>query len=102
MVASLTVTIKGVISTAGIDAHEGRDIAKIDIPHDFLWAENDSKAIIQLQGKTVDLLVTLDPSLCRKYVIIGKKGELVLYIILSKDLYGLLKSALLFYRKIRG
>ena len=37
-----------------------------------------------------------------KYVITNSKGEPMLYGKLAKTLYGLLKSALLFYRKLHG
>ena len=56
---------------------------------------------MQLRGKMVDLLVALDPSLYRKHVTIGEKGKPILYVKFFEALYGLLKSALLFYQKLR-
>ena len=50
----------------------------------------------------VELLVKLQPELYRKYVITGKNGEPLLYVKLLKALYGLLRSALLFYKKLAG
>ena len=38
----------------------------------------------------------------RKYVTTGPNGEPILYVRLLKALYGLLKSALLFYKKLQG
>ena len=38
----------------------------------------------------------------RKYVTTGPNGEPILYVRLLKALYCLLKSALLFYKKLRG
>ena len=38
----------------------------------------------------------------RKYITTSAKGEPMLYVSLSKALYGLLQSALLFYKKLRG
>ena len=55
-----------------------------------------------LKGKLAELLVQVDPSSYRKYVITNSKGEPMLYVKLAKALYGLLKSALLFYKKLRG
>lgn len=36
----------------------------------------------------------------RPYVTIGKNGKAILYVVLQKALYGCLKSALLFYKKL--
>ena len=55
-----------------------------------------------LIGKMVKLLVKLQPELYRKYVITSKNGEPMLYVKLLKGLYGLLRSALLFYKKLAG
>ncbi len=40
-----------------------------------------------------------DPKLYRKYLV-DKKGKKVLYLGLQKALYGIMKSALLFYQKL--
>ena len=50
----------------------------------------------------VELLVVLQPELYRKYVITSKNGEPMLDVKLLKALYGLLRSALLFYNKLAG
>ena len=42
------------------------------------------------------------PSLYRNYVIYYGKGLPLLYVNMNKALYGLLKSVLLFYNKLRG
>ena len=86
----------GLIVTTAIDAHEGRDVATMDIPVAYLHAKNDGHIIMLLQGKMVELLVKLQPELYRKYVITGKNGEPLLYVKLLKALYGLLRSALQF------
>ncbi len=46
-----------------------------------------------------ELIVKTNPKLYRKYVVI-EKGCSVLYLWLQKVLYGMMKSALLFYRKL--
>ena len=45
-------------------------------------------------------MVMVDPSLYRKYVTLNLRGESVLYVKMHKALYGMLRSALLFYRKL--
>jgi len=72
----------------------------MDIPGAFLNAENDEYIIMLLRGKLAELMVQIDPQLYRKYVTFGQKGQPMLYVKLNKALYGLLKSALLFYKKL--
>ena len=72
----------------------------MDIPSAFLHANNDEHSIVLLEGKVVQLLVQLQPEIYRKCVTTGKNGETMLHIKLLKALYGLLKLALLFYRKL--
>ena len=57
---------------------------------------------MKLGGKIVELLVQLEPTMYQKYVTTGPNGEPIIYVRLLKDLYGLLRSALLFYEKLRG
>ena len=75
---------RGLILTSDIDAHEGWDVATIDIETVFLHAKNDEVVIVKLRGKMVELLVQLDPSMYQKYVTAGPKGEHILYVKLLK------------------
>ena len=74
----------------------------MDIPTASLHAVNNKHIIMLLKGKVVELLVQLQPELYRKYVITSKNGEPMLYVKLLEALYELLKSALLFYKKLAG
>ena len=47
-------------------------------------------------------MVRVYPKLYRKYVLNSAKGEPILYVKLNKAIYGLLKFALLFYKKMVG
>ena len=47
-------------------------------------------------------MVKVNPSLYRRYGTSLKMGVGMLYVKLTKALYGLLCSALLFYKKLRG
>jgi hypothetical protein len=71
----------------------------IDISGAFLHANNEDYVIMRIVGTLAELMVKTNPKLNRKYVII-KKGRSVLYLRLQKALYGMTKSALLFYRKL--
>ena len=53
-------------------------------------------------GKLAELLVKVDPKLYRKYVIISKQGVPMLYVKLTKYIYGMLRSAMPFYNKLRS
>lgn len=48
----------------------------------------------------VDLLVDAYPKIYATSLVFNLKGESILYVILKKDLYGLMKYALLFYQKL--
>ena len=56
--------------------------------------------MVVLRGKLCELLVQVNPKLYRQYVKTTAKGQPILYVKLAKALYGLLRSALLFYRKL--
>ena len=100
--SSPTVTTKGLILSTAINAYEGRRMAIVDVGTAFLHADNNKEILIKLQIKIVELLVQLEPTMYRKYVTVGPNGEPILYVPLLKALYGLLRSALLFYKKIQG
>ena len=91
-----------VLITSAIDAYERRDVTIIDCPGAFLRALASDPVLMRLRGPLVEALVMIDPAICRKYVTTDKKGEPILYVRMSKALYGILKSALDFYDKLRG
>ncbi len=55
---------------------------------------------MRLDGILAELMVQVTPSLYRKYVTTNVKGKAVLYVQLKKAVYGMMKSTLLFYRKL--
>ena len=55
---------------------------------------------MKFQGRLAELMVMASPQTYRKYVTTGSKGESVLFVKLQKALYGMLKSAFLFYKKL--
>ena len=54
-----------------------------------------------LCGKVAALIVCVNPNLYRPYVTYSKKGVPMLYVRLSLALYGMLRAALLFYKRPR-
>jgi len=97
---SPTVSTESVFITTVIDAHEGRDVACFDIPGAFLHADSDEDITMILKGRLAKLMVQVAPNLYRKYITIDWKGKAILYVKMQKAIYGLLRSALLFYRKL--
>ena len=55
-----------------------------------------------LRGKLAEMMVRIDPSMHREYVTYSKNGVPILYVRLSKALYGMLRAALLFYKRLRS
>ena len=96
---SPTVSKEAVFITAVIKAHEERDVACFNIPGAFLHADLDEDITMILKGKLAELIVKVAPNLFRKYNSVDWKGAVVLYIKMQKAIYGLLRSALLFYKK---
>ena len=96
---SPTVLLESVFVTSTIDAREGREVMVVDIPGAFLHADNDDYMIMIMNGTLAELMAKMDPKLYWKYLS-DEKGKKVLYLRLRMALYGMMKSALLFYRKL--
>ena len=95
-----TVTTEAIFIQGTVFAHEGRDVATCDIPGAFLQADNADYVLMRLDGNLAELMVKVAPSLYPKYVTTNAKGKSVLYVKLKKAVYGMMKSALLFYPKL--
>jgi hypothetical protein len=105
-VSSPTVNTESTLLTAVIEAEEGRDVATCDIPNAFIQTEVEdvdsqgNKTILKIRGVLVGLLCQLDP-VYAKFVRDEKHGP-VLYLHVKKAIYGMMESALLFYKKLSG
>jgi len=95
-----TVVTESVFITVVIDAHEGDDVACFNILGAFLHAESDEDITMVLKGRLAELMVQVALNLYRKYITVDRKGTAILYVKMQKALYGLLRSALLFYNKL--
>ncbi len=98
--ASPTVTNESVFMTGVIDAKERRDVATVDITGAYLHAVNNHDVHMILKGKLAELMEIVAPHIYRKHITTDNRGQPILYVHLHKALYGLLKSALLFYKKL--
>eukprot|EP00957_Ditylum_brightwellii_P093645 7131193-Ditylum_brightwellii.AAC.1 len=73
--ASPAVSTDGVIITSTIEAHQGQDVAIVDLPNAFLNASNNEQTLVLLKGKLAELMVQINPKLYQKYIITSSKGE---------------------------
>ena len=76
-------------------------MAVVDLPGAYLSASMDNKeeVIMVLRGDLAELMALAALEGYRPYVATSKSGKPILYVKLCRALYGLLKSALLFYKK---
>ena len=96
-----TVSTESVMLKATIDALEGRDVAVADIPGAYLSADMDNEVHLVLRGTLAEMMVAADPALYCQFVSY-ETTKAFLYVRLQETLYGCLKSALLFYKKVVG
>ncbi|KAL7571930.1 hypothetical protein ACA910_006562 [Epithemia clementina (nom. ined.)] len=103
--ASPTVATEAILLTVMVDAHESRDVMIADIPNAFTQtpmpkAEKGERLIIKIRGTLVNMLVEMNPKIYKEQVVI-EAGNKILYVIVTKAIYGMLVSALLFYKKLK-
>ncbi len=94
------VAMKLVLITNVINVHEGWDATCFDTRGTFLHADVEEDITRGFQGKLAELMVQVAPNLYEKYITVDRKGTAILYVKMQKGLYRLLRSALLFYRKL--
>jgi hypothetical protein len=103
--SSPTVSTEATMITGVIEARERRDVATCDIPNAFVQTKLDEKdkdghkTIMKIRGPLLEILCEMDPTY-GEYVVM-ENGNKVLYVHLTRALYGMLISALLFYKKLK-
>jgi Reverse transcriptase (RNA-dependent DNA polymerase) len=98
--SSPTISTEAVFLTSVIDAREQRDVATVDVPGAFMQADMDDVVHMRLDGVMVDMLIEIDPKY-QEFITL-EKGKRVIYVRLVKALYGTLKAAMLFWKKLTG
>ena len=63
---------------------------------------SDETVHVVLKDDMAKMMVKIAPIIYRKHITTNSEGRPIIYVQLQKMLYGLLRSALLFYRKLRG
>ncbi len=97
---SPTMLMKAVFISTVVYAYKERNVACFDIPGAFLHTDSDKDITMILKGRLAELMVQVAPNLYRKYISVDKEGTAILYIKMQKAIYRLLRSALLFYKKL--
>ena len=77
-------------------------MAVLEVSNEFLHAHNDERVLMILLEKLAEMVVRIDPYMYQEYVTYPKNGLTMLYVRLSKALYGMLRDALLFYKRLRS
>jgi hypothetical protein len=90
--ASPTVSLEALMITSTIDASKHRDVATADISSAFLQADIDELVLVMFEGVMVDLLIKIDP-IYGNFVHTTKQGKKLLYVKLTKAMYGCMKAA---------
>lgn len=99
--ASPTVKTESVLLlTAVQDAEEHRDVCVADIPGAFLNAYLDEVVHMQLEGVLAEALTAVAPDIYGPMVVKNKEGVPVIYVRLTRALYGCLKSSLQWYKQL--
>ena len=105
--SSPTVSTTGLFITLAVDAKEERDTATLDIPNAFIQTQmkeldkDGNRFVMKIRGRLVDMLVQIAPEIYKDFVTY-ENGQKILYVQVLRAIYGMLQSALLFYKKIRN
>ena len=102
--SSPTASLYAIIMTSVIDAIEGRYVVTTDIPGAFLQTEMPEEEVVYIKivGSMAELLERIDPKLYSQCIVTTRKGKKVLFARANKAIYGTLKAALLFWKKLKG
>jgi hypothetical protein len=95
------VSTEAVFITAVIDALENREVAEVDVPGAFMQEDMDSIVHVRITDRMVDMLIEIDEKTYAPYVTFERK-EKVIYVELLKALYGTIRAARLFWKKLSG
>ena len=80
-----------------IDANEGRVVQTFDVPGEYLHASlSDYKvAHMKFECEFVDIMCKVNPEY--EHFVTYEKGKKVLYVLILKEIYVMIESALLWY-----
>ena len=100
--SSRTASLAAIMLTCMIDAFEKRDVATADIPGTFLQTKmpkGEDDVHVILDGRMAELLAKIAPETYQEYVH-QRRGQAYIYCRVNVAIYGTLKEALLFWKKL--
>ena len=89
-----------IIIMSEIKAHEECDVATVNSTGTYLHTEYNKCVIMLLRRRLMNLIAMVGTKLYVNYVTKDQNGQTFLYGNVLNSLYGLLKSVLIFYRKL--
>ena len=97
-ISSPTVSLEDLFCTLIVDAHEGRNVANLDVPGQYLYAKTpkDNRILINLRGDLVDIMCQVNPEYDQHVIYENEKKRFVSISVL-REIYGCIESALLWY-----
>ena len=92
--------------TAVVDAKEEQDVISNKVPNAFIQLHvpggktknGDERILMKITGKLADVLISIALEVYSGFVVY-ENGEKVLYFIVLRAIYGMLISAMLWYKK---
>ena len=100
--SSPTASLAAIMLTCMIDAFEKRDVATANIPGAFLQTKmpkGEDDVHVILDGRMAELLAKIAPETYQEYVH-QRRGQAYIYCRVNVAIYGTLKAALLFWKKL--
>lgn len=100
-VTSPTVSCEATLLTTIIEAEENRNVITCDIPNAFIQTDledSDERIIMKIRGQLVDILCNIDEGY--QNFVTNENSHKIIYVHVQKAIYGLLVSAMLFYKKL--
>ena len=94
-----TVAIESLMLSCSIDAHERRSVTTADIPGAFMQANMDELIHMKIEGNLAELLIKTSREKYEKHLTVIN-GNKIIYVTLTKALYGALQAALLFLTEL--
>lgn len=98
--SSPTVATESVFITSVIDAFERREVATVDVPGAFMQVDMDELVHIVLKGTMAKLLLQVCPETYARFMTTDSRGQIALYLVCNKALYGTMRAALLFWEDL--
>ena len=95
--------LESVLLTTNIDDHKELYFSTIDIPNAFVQITLKHKedcAVMRLRVQLAEVMVKVALKIYTKYLIIKLKGDTILYVCLLNSLYGIIKTSLLYHKRV--